>query len=78
VRERRWGYQEEQSKKKLWLKYTVLEKNLFSDRYKIMAGDMAKPFSTLSALPEVLSSNHRNHRVAHNHFCGDLMPSCGM
>jgi hypothetical protein len=31
------------------------------------AGEMAQQVRALTALPEVLSSNHSNHMVAHNH-----------
>ena len=34
--------------------------------------------STLSVLPEVLSSVSSNHMVAHNHLYWDLMPSSDM
>ena len=32
------------------------------------AGEMAQRLRTLTALPEVLSSNPSNHMVAHNHL----------
>ena len=32
------------------------------------AGEMAQPVRALTALPKVLSSNHSNHMVAHNHW----------
>jgi len=39
---------------------------------------MAQWLRALTALPEVLSSNHSNHMVAHNHLYWDPMPSSGV
>jgi hypothetical protein len=39
------------------------------------AGEMAQWLRTLTALPEVLSSNPSNHVVAHNHLQYDMMSS---
>jgi hypothetical protein len=35
---------------------------------EIRAGEMAQRLRALTALPEVLSSNHSNHMVVHNHL----------
>jgi hypothetical protein len=37
-------------------------------KFKAGAGEMAQWLKTLTALPEVLSSNPSNHMVAHNHL----------
>ena len=37
-----------------------------------------RALTTLTALPEVLSSNPSNHMVSHNHLKWDLMPSSGV
>jgi hypothetical protein len=42
------------------------------------AGEVAQRLRALTALPKVLSSNPRNHMVAHNHLLLDLMPSSGV
>ena len=39
---------------------------------------MEQQLRALTALPEVLSSIHSNHMVAHNHLSWDLMPSTGV
>jgi hypothetical protein len=39
---------------------------------------MVQQVKALTALPKVLSSNPRNHKVAHNHQSGDLMSSSGV
>jgi hypothetical protein len=42
-------------------------KDLFKN-YEIRAGEMAQQLRALTALLEVMSSNPRNHMVAHNHL----------
>ena len=39
---------------------------------------MAQSLRALAALPEAVSSVPGNHKVAHNHLLGDLMPSSGV
>jgi hypothetical protein len=46
---------------------TILNvKKIVKEKHR--AGEMAQLLRTLSALPKVLSSNHRNHMVAHNYL----------
>jgi hypothetical protein len=42
------------------------------------AGEMAQQLTTLSALPEVLSSIPSNHTMSQNHLQWDLVPSSGV
>ena len=39
------------------------------------AGEMTQQLRALAALPAVLRTSHRNHRVAKNPMQGDLRPS---
>ena len=44
------------------------DQSLKVKKQKLGSGEMAQRLRALAALPEVLSSNPSNHRVAHNHL----------
>jgi hypothetical protein len=48
---------------KFCMYFTTIKK-----KKKKRAGEMAQPLRALTALPEVLSSNHSHQVVSHNHL----------